>query len=135
MIPLFRPVWCCARSCSFSKTRTLALGCFLPTATAVANPTIPPPMITYSCMGRIRVGELIGELAQGSVRFSEEHFPAAKSLGVTRGRGGLGGPQPHQTVKQFFREPLLILLRCKVTVQVFHFLSRVGVAQRHEKIR
>src|ERR1700756_2690849 len=103
MTPLFRPVWCCATSRSFSRTRILAPGYFLPTAIAVANPTIPPPMITYSCMGRIQVGDFIAELSQALIHHSEEEFPAIKSLCVTGGQGSLGGPQPHQTVKQFLR--------------------------------
>src|SRR4029077_16173032 len=114
MTPLFRPVWCCATFRSFSRTRILALGYFLPTAIAVANPTIPPPMITYSCMGRIRVGDFIAELFSALIHHSEAEFRAIEKLCVTGGQGSLGAPQPHQTVKQFLREPLLILLRGKV---------------------
>src|SRR5215475_3029510 len=65
------------------------------------------------------------------IHHSEDYFPATKSLSVTGGRSGLSSPEPHQTVKQLLREPLLIVLRFKVPDQGLYFLARVNLAQRH----
>src|SRR4029077_19581338 len=113
MTPLFRPLWCCARSCSFSRTRILALGCLLPTASAVANPMIPPPMIAYSCMDRVQADEFIAGLPLGSIRCCEEHFPAIKRLRMAAGRVTFHPPQAHEGEKRVFLEPALVVLRLK----------------------
>jgi hypothetical protein len=80
-------------------------------------------------------GEFIARLPHGLIRCPEQHFPTVKSFRVTGGQGRFGGPQPHEAVKQFLGEPLLILLRCKVPHQTLHFLPCMGIAQRREKIR
>lgn len=80
-------------------------------------------------------GEFIARLSHGLIRCPEQHFPTVKSFGITDGQGRFGGPQPHEAVKQFLGEPLLILLGGKVPHQALHFLPCTGLAQRHEKIR
>src|SRR4029077_17376023 len=102
MTPLFRPLWCCARSCSFSRTRILALGCLPLTVSAVANPMIPPPMIAYSCMDRVKAHKFIAGLSQASIHVSEQHFPAIKRFRMAAVRVTFHPPQDHEREKRVF---------------------------------
>src|SRR5438874_8282542 len=86
-------------------------------------------------MKTIRLGNFTVVLSQRLIHCSKERFSTAKGLGVTARLGRLGAPQPHQTVKQFLREPPFVLLRGKVPHQALYFLACVGFAQRHEEIR
>ena len=48
MTPLLRPVWCAASAGSFSSTTSGRPGARASSASAVASPTMPPPMMTAS---------------------------------------------------------------------------------------